>query len=91
LLRDRNAAPDSLRGTAFGIYELAVGISTFAASAGTGVLWMAGRPGLAFAMSAVIAGAAVPLLSLQRISNRAALPPKANWFDHRTKPSRMIE
>jgi MFS family permease len=60
-----NAAPDALRGTGFGIYELAVGIATFVASAGAGALWMVGGPGLAFAVSAAIAAATIPLLSLQ--------------------------
>jgi hypothetical protein len=50
-----DAAPEQLRGTAFGIYELAVGIATFAASAAAGALWMIGGPALAFSISAIIA------------------------------------
>ena len=61
-----NAAPDTLRGTAFGIYELAVGTSTFLASAGAGALWMVGGPELTFAVSAAIATMSVLLLSIRR-------------------------
>ena len=50
-----DAAPEQLRGTAFGIYELAVGIATFAASAAAGALWMIGGPALTFSISAIIA------------------------------------
>src|SRR6516165_5156959 len=37
-----DAAPERLRGTAFGIFDLAIGLTTFAASAGAGVLWTFG-------------------------------------------------
>jgi MFS family permease len=60
-----DAAPEHLRGTAFGIYELTIGLATFIASAGAGALWVLGGPGLAFGMSAVISAAAVLLLSLR--------------------------
>jgi MFS family permease len=53
-----DAAPDHLRGTAFGIYDVAVGCATFFASAGAGVLWMAGGPATTFSVGACIAGAA---------------------------------
>ena len=43
-----DVAPDRLRGTAFGIYDVAIGVGTFVASAGAGVLWMAGGPSVAF-------------------------------------------
>jgi hypothetical protein len=62
-----DAAPDRLRGLAFGIYDVANGVSAFVASAGAGVLWMAGGPIAAFGASACIAaGAAI---------NAAAPPP----------------
>lgn len=60
-----DAAPAELRGTAFGIYDLAVGIATFVASSAAGALWMAGGPELAFGFSGVIAVAAILLLLLQ--------------------------
>ena len=43
-----DVAPDRLRGTAFGIYDVAIGVGTFVASAGAGVLWTAGGPSVAF-------------------------------------------
>lgn len=58
-----DAAPEHLRGTAFGVYDLAVGIATFVASAAAGSLWAMGGPAMAFAVSACIgAAAAVTLL-----------------------------
>jgi MFS family permease len=53
-----DAAPGRLRGTAFGIYDVAVGIATFVASAGAGALWMAGGPAMAFGISACVAAVA---------------------------------
>lgn len=60
-----DAAPAELRGTAFGIYDLAVGVATFVASSAAGALWMAGGPELAFGFSGVIAVTAILLLLLQ--------------------------
>lgn len=57
-----DAAPENLRGTAFGIYELAVGVATFAASTAAGALWMVSGPGLTFGISAAVAGVAVLVL-----------------------------
>ena len=53
-----DAAPADLRGTAFGVYELIVGIATFAASTGAGLLWGIGGATLACAASAGIAAVA---------------------------------
>jgi MFS family permease len=53
-----DATPSRLRGTAFGIFDFATGIATFAASAGAGALWMAGGPAVAFGLSACVAAAA---------------------------------
>lgn len=63
-----DAAPVTLRGTAFGIYDLSVGFATFIASTAAGALWMAGGPPLAFGFSGLIAGAAILLLLFQPIS-----------------------
>jgi MFS family permease len=60
-----DAAPKELRGTAFGIYDLAVGVATFAASSTAGALWMAGGPELAFGFSGLIAVAVIVLLLFQ--------------------------
>ena len=64
-----DAAPERLRGTAFGLYDIAIGLATFLASAGAGALWMAGGPATVFALGGCVAAAAVVLLLLQ--------PPKA--------------
>ena len=60
-----DAAPKELRGTAFGIYDLAVGLATFVASSAAGALWMVGGPELAFGFGGLIAGAAIVLLLFQ--------------------------
>jgi MFS family permease len=60
-----DAAPQHLRGTAFGIYDLAGGVATFAASAGAGVLWTIGGPAAAFGTGACIAAAAAAALLLR--------------------------
>jgi hypothetical protein len=60
-----DAAPEQLRGTAFGIFELAGGAATFAASAAAGALWMLGGSGLTFGMSAAVATAVLFLLLLR--------------------------
>lgn len=60
-----DAAPTGLRGTAFGIYDLAVGVATFVASSAAGALWMIGGPELAFGFSGLIALAAMVLLLFQ--------------------------
>jgi MFS family permease len=60
-----DVAPDRLRGTAFGIYDVAIGVGTFVASAGAGVLWMAGGPSVAFGFSGCVAIAATLMLLLR--------------------------
>jgi MFS family permease len=50
-----NAAPAALRGTAFGLYELIVGIATLLASTGAGALWAIGGPGAVFATGGALA------------------------------------
>ena len=59
-----DAAPERLRGTAFGIYDLAVGTSTFVASAGAGTLWMLGGPAVTFIAGASLAAGAIMILLL---------------------------
>jgi len=60
-----DVAPNRLRGTAFGIYDVAIGVGTFVASAGAGVLWMAGGPSVAFGVGACIAMATTFMLLLR--------------------------
>ncbi len=60
-----DVAPNRLRGTAFGIYDVAIGFGTFVASAGAGVLWVAGGPSIAFGVSGCIALAAALMLLLR--------------------------
>jgi MFS family permease len=59
-----DAAPERLRGTAFGIYDLAVGASTFVASAGAGTLWMLAGPSGTFVAGASLAAGAIMILLL---------------------------
>lgn len=58
-------SPDQMRGTAFGIYDVAVGVWTFVASAGAGILWIIGGPFMAFGCSACVATAAAIMLLLR--------------------------
>ena len=60
-----DVAPDRLRGTAFGIYDFAIGVGAFIASAGAGALWTAGGPSIAFGVSACVATAAGLMLVLR--------------------------
>jgi len=60
-----DAATDHRRGTAFGIYDVAIGVTAFAASAGAGVVWMVGGSAAAFIAGACIATLAGLLLLLQ--------------------------
>jgi MFS family permease len=62
-----DAAPERLRGTAFGIFDLAVGAATFAASAGAGLLWTLGGPAGSFAAGAALAAVAIVMLPFQPI------------------------
>jgi MFS family permease len=60
-----DAAPERLRGTAFGIFDLAVGLATFSASAGAGLLWTLGGPAGSFAAGAALAATAIVILLIQ--------------------------
>jgi MFS family permease len=71
-----DAAPEQLRGTAFGMYEVAIGVATLAASAGAGALWMSGGPGLTFGMSAAVATIVLILLLLRPMSEALASHPE---------------
>jgi MFS family permease len=71
-----DAASDSLRGTAFGIYDVAIGITTFAASAGAGVLWMSAGSAAAFSAGACIAVIAGLMALLRTLPTRS---PRPGW------------
>jgi len=61
-------APASLRGTAFGLFDFAVGVATFMASAAAGLFWSHGGSATAF-----VAGASVAALSLAILMLRPAI------------------
>ena len=60
-----DAAPERLRGTAFGIYDMAVGAAAFVASSAAGALWTTIGSGSAFGLSCLVAVAAIVLLLFQ--------------------------
>ena len=55
-------ASERLRGTAFGIFDLASGVATFVASAGAGAIWMLAGSAATFSVGASIAVVAVAIL-----------------------------
>lgn len=57
-----DVAPKELSGTAFGIYDCAVGITTFLASAAAGIIWTRGGSAMTFATGATLAGGALLLI-----------------------------
>jgi MFS family permease len=70
-----DAAPDHLRGTAFGLYEIAIGITAFAASAGGGALWTGGGAAAGYGVSAIVAAvAALTLLRWPLVTAARGIP-----------------
>jgi MFS family permease len=68
-----DAAPEQLRGTAFGIFHLASGLFLLLASTLAGLLWSVAGPGATFVAGAAFTGiAAIGLLLAPR---RASVPP----------------
>jgi MFS family permease len=63
-----NAAPVRLRGTAFGIYDLTIGVASFIASAAAGMLWNIGGAELAFSFSALVGLIAIVALLIKPAS-----------------------
>lgn len=57
-----DAAPDNVRGTAFGIYDLALGLAVLIASTAAGALWMVGGSILTFSVGACVAVVATCML-----------------------------
>jgi len=60
-----DAAPENLRGTAFGIYYLVDGVASLIASAGAGVLWSIAGPAATFAAGTLLAAAVAVMLVLK--------------------------
>jgi len=69
-----DAAPASLRGTAFGVFNLATGIVLLLASLLAGALWQAAGPGATFAAGAGFAAAATVVLLALSPQRRAPKP-----------------
>ena len=67
-----DAAPERLRGTAFGIFDLAIGLTTFAASAGAGALWTFGGAASSFVAGAALAAAVIVMLLFRFTPKRGA-------------------
>jgi MFS family permease len=65
-----DAAPERLRGTAFGLFDVVVGLATFTASAGAGVIWTFRGAAGSFVAGAVLAIIATTALTLRFITKR---------------------
>jgi MFS family permease len=73
-----DTAPPWLRGTAFGVFNLASGVALLLASGGAGWLWERHGPAATFGTGAVLAlGAALATLALPGIGRRAAASPQS--------------
>jgi MFS family permease len=70
LVADR--APLRLRGSAFGIFNLVVGIALLAGNLAAGLLWSAGGPHATFLVGAALAGTAFLLLAIPVRTTAAA-------------------
>jgi MFS family permease len=66
-----DTANDRLRGTAFGVFDVAVGVATFVASSAAGVLWMLGGSACAFGAGAGLAGVAAVMLAIRPLPKAA--------------------
>jgi MFS family permease len=67
-------APEDLRGTAFGVYDFMIGLTSFLASFGAGLVWAAGGSGLAFLAGAALAAAAAGIVTIWPAAKRAGAP-----------------
>jgi MFS family permease len=65
-------APAALRGTAFGLFNLASGGAMLMASVGAGWLWDRHGPASTFVAGAVLAALAAVVLLLRRLALRPA-------------------
>jgi MFS family permease len=68
-----DTAPEELRGTAFGVFNLVAGFATLCASVIAGALWEMGGPSATFLAGALAAGATLVMLPwLARVTARRA-------------------
>jgi MFS family permease len=67
------AAPDEARASAIGLYDTAVGLASFAASALGGALWSAVGPWATFVYGGVCAGAAAAVLAVAHLRRRTTV------------------
>ena len=72
-----DAAPEHLRGTAFGIFYFVDGVASLIASSGAGLLWVMGGSGLTFGIGAALAAAVALMLVVRPL-------PQPAPTDHRT-------
>ena len=66
-----DASPRQIRGTAFAIYDVGVGIATLVAGIGAGALWLAGGPAATFSAAASLAIVAAFVLLLRPVPRPA--------------------
>ena len=66
-----DAAPEQLRGTAFGIYDMTVGAAAFVASFLAGGLWTVIGPASAFVFSGLVAAVTIILVLFRPRSDPA--------------------
>jgi MFS family permease len=68
-----DAAPEHLRGTAFGIFYFVDGVVSLLASSGAGFLWAIGGSGLAFSVGAALATVVAVMIVVRPL-------PQATWL-----------
>jgi MFS family permease len=66
-----DASPRQIRGTAFAIYDVGVGIATLVAGIGAGALWLAGGPAATFSAAASLAIVAALVLLFRPVPRPA--------------------
>jgi MFS family permease len=69
-----DASPRQLRGTAFAVYDVAVGIATLVAGIGAGALWVAGGASATFSAAALLATVAAFVLFLRPAPKPVGVP-----------------
>jgi MFS family permease len=69
-------APPALRGTAFGVYNAALGVGSLLASVAFGLVWKLVSPSAAFGLGAALALLATALLGVIRVTRPSAVSPQ---------------
>jgi MFS family permease len=75
-----DASPRELRGTAFAVYDAAIGGATLASGVGAGALWLAGGPAATFGAAAMLAAAAGLVLLFRPAPQLTPAPPRGRSF-----------